>query len=83
MYIELLRKILSGENPGHGKNGYYLASPGSVAWIDIYSAMAKALAKRKVVDSEVVRKADDAALQKMAEGLGCAREAVAIHLGGK
>lgn len=31
MYIELLRKILQGENPGHGKNGYYLASPGSIA----------------------------------------------------
>lgn len=31
MYIELLRKILKGENASHGKNGYYLASAGSVA----------------------------------------------------
>ncbi|TKX24272.1 NAD dependent epimerase-like protein 7 [Elsinoe australis] len=31
LYIELLRAILEGENPDHGKQGFYLASSGSVA----------------------------------------------------
>jgi hypothetical protein len=83
LYIDLLRCILLGQEPDHGKNGYYLASSGSVPWIDIYNAMAKALAKRKVVDDEVVKKADDAALEKMGHALHCPKEFVAVQLGGK
>lgn len=82
LYIELLRNILAENNPGHGKEGYYLASSGRVAWIDIYTAMAKALASCQIVGSSEVKKADDMALSKMAEGLGCPKELVAVQTGG-
>lgn len=80
--MDLLKSILSDKNPNYGKNGYYLASSGSVAWCDIYTAMAKALAKRGVIDSPEVKKADDAALDKMAQALSCPKELVAVQLGG-
>ncbi len=83
LYLQILRSILSGQDGGHGKNGYYLASPGSVAWNDIYSAMAKALKKRGVVDTDAVTQADDAILEKMGEALGCPKEFVGVQLGGK
>jgi hypothetical protein len=60
---------LSDENPGYGKNGYYLASSGGVAWIDLYTAVAKSLAKRGVIESAEVKKADDAALEQIAQAL--------------
>ncbi|KAF4928167.1 hypothetical protein CGCVW01_v002098 [Colletotrichum viniferum] len=50
LYIALARAILNGSNPDHGKLGYYLASSGSASWDDIYAAVAKALAKRGVID---------------------------------
>ena len=83
VYVELLRNILSEENPEYGQNGYYLASSGSVAWIDIYSAIAKALAQRNVVDSEEVKKADDTILVEMGEALKCPKDLVVVQLGGK
>jgi hypothetical protein len=82
LYIDILRGILQGENIGSGANGYFLASPGSVAWEDIYAAMAKALKKRGAVDDETVIKADKAALEKMGEGLECPAEFVGMQLGG-
>ncbi|KAF2807812.1 NAD(P)-binding protein [Mytilinidion resinicola] len=82
LYIELLRAILSGKEPGYGKNGYYLASPGSVAWDDIYSSMAKALAKGKYIDNDVVKEADDKELQKMGDALKCPKDFVPVQLGG-
>ncbi|KAJ4366179.1 hypothetical protein N0V83_007814 [Neocucurbitaria cava] len=82
VYVDLLRSILSGENPESGRNGYYLASSGSVAWSDIYTAIARALAKRGVVDNEVVKEADDVILAEMGEALGCPKEFVAVQLGG-
>jgi len=81
--LELLKSILRNENPEYGKNGYYLASSGSVPWCDIYAAMAKALANRGIIDSPEVKKADEAALDKMAQALGCPTELVAVQLGGK
>ncbi|KAM0473431.1 hypothetical protein ACHAPX_008178 [Trichoderma viride] len=46
LYIRLLAAILSEtRNPGHGKRGYYLPSPGSIAWDDLYGRMAAALTK--------------------------------------
>ncbi|RYP01227.1 hypothetical protein DL764_006265 [Monosporascus ibericus] len=83
LYIELLRRILSGENPGYGKNGYYLAASGSVAWDDLYSAMAKSLAKRNVVTDDSVVLADDEALEKMASALGVPKDFVPLSLGGR
>ena len=82
LYISLLKSILSEANPDYGKNGYYLAASGSVAWKDIYAAMAKSLVQRKVIDQETVTKADDAAIVKMALALQCPKELVSVQLGG-
>ncbi|KAI4648051.1 hypothetical protein J4E93_004462 [Alternaria ventricosa] len=83
LYVELLKSILRDGNPEYGENGYYLASSGSVAWHDMYAAMSKALAKRGIIDSSEVKKADDLALDKMAQALGCPKELIAVQLGGK
>jgi hypothetical protein len=82
VYVKLLESILLGHGMGHGKNGYYLASSGSVAWRDIYVAMAKALAERKVVGSSEVQKADDVVLEKIGQALGCPKELVPVQIGG-
>ncbi|KAJ5819155.1 hypothetical protein N7474_004746 [Penicillium riverlandense] len=83
LYLEILRNILAGKDIGHGRNGYYLAASGSMAWNDIYGAMAKGLVKRQIVDTESVQVADDAALQQMGEALGCPKEMVPLFLGGE
>ncbi|KAH7124103.1 hypothetical protein B0J11DRAFT_530697 [Dendryphion nanum] len=82
LYLEILRAFLEGRDIPHGRNGYYLASPGSVAWDDIYGAIAKALYKRKVIDDATIEMADDAVLQKMGDALGCPKEMVGVQLGG-
>lgn len=82
LYLEILRNILSGQDIGYGKNGYYLAASESVSWNDIYCAMAKGLAKRKVIDTDTVSLVDDAALEKMGYALGCPKEMVPLFLGG-
>ncbi|KAI1761319.1 hypothetical protein GGR53DRAFT_506140 [Hypoxylon sp. FL1150] len=88
LYIELLRKILSGDNPGYGKNGYYLASSGSVSWNDLYAAMATALAKRNVIEDDSVVAASDENIEEMAKALKCPqqflpKEWVKMSIGGK
>lgn len=83
MYAHLLQKMLTGDDIGYGKNGYYLASSGAIGWHDLYTEMAKALAAQGAVDDEVVKLADDNALVKMGEALGCPKEAVRLQLGGK
>ncbi|KAL5313631.1 hypothetical protein ACEPPN_018052 [Leptodophora sp. 'Broadleaf-Isolate-01'] len=82
LYIRILRGILAGEDIGSGKSGYFLASPGSVAWDDIYAAMAEALARRGVIGNATVEKATDTYLEKMAAGIGCPKEMVVVQLGG-
>jgi hypothetical protein len=82
LYLELLRAILARENPGEGRQGYYLASSGSVVWADLYATMASSLAKRGVIDRDSVALASDQALDKMATALGCPKELVALQLGG-
>lgn len=83
LYLELLRKIIGGDGPDYGKRGYYLASSGSVAWDDIYGAMARGLAERKVVSDASVVRADSEALEKMGAALGGPPEMVAVQIGGK
>jgi hypothetical protein len=83
LYVGILRSILSGDNLGYGKDGYYLASSGSVAWEDIYAAIAKALAKRHAIDNSEVKEADDAALEMIGEALGCPKSLVPVQIGGK
>ncbi|KAL2021455.1 hypothetical protein VTK56DRAFT_7208 [Thermocarpiscus australiensis] len=83
LYLSILQHILLDDDIPHGKNGHYLASSGSIAWDDLYEAMAKALFQRGVVEDETVVMADDPALEKMAEGLNCPKELVRLELGGK
>lgn len=83
VYVEIARGILSGKEIAHGKNGYYLASSGSIAWNDLYEAMAKRLAERGVIKSDSVELADDATLTEMGEALNCPKEVVPVLLGGK
>ncbi|KAF2833350.1 NAD(P)-binding protein [Ophiobolus disseminans] len=82
LYVKLLESILSGHNQGYGKEGYYLASSGSVAWNDIYASMATALAERGVVASSKVKKADDAAIARIGQALACPKELVTVQIGG-
>lgn len=82
LYLEILRGILEGRDVGHGKNGFFLASSGSVAWDDIYAAMAKALEKRKLIDKASVERADKTILERMGEALSCSKELVPVQLGG-
>ncbi|KAJ7826053.1 hypothetical protein B0H14DRAFT_1277479 [Mycena olivaceomarginata] len=35
LYLQLLRRILAGDDVPHGKNGYYLASSGSIVWDEL------------------------------------------------
>lgn len=82
LYLDLLRKILAGDDLDHGRRGYYLAASGSVAWIDLYTAIASSLAKRGLIDHDSVTQASDQALKEMAIALGCPKEFVALQLGG-
>ncbi|KAI2933118.1 hypothetical protein CBS147320_1637 [Aspergillus niger] len=83
LYLHILRKILSAEEIGHGKNGFFLASSGSVTWNKVYGAMAKALAKRGLVEDGNVVQADEEVLAKMGEALGVAPDEVQVLLGGR
>lgn len=83
LYLHILRRIISGEEISHGKNGFFLAASGSVAWNKVYSAMAKALAKSGLVEDEVVMPADDEVLAKMGEALGVAPHEVPVLIGGR
>lgn len=82
LYIQLLRKILSEEAIGHNRHGYYLASPGSVAWADLYEEMAKALVQHGAVDDETLHEASDKSLEEAAKALGCPKEFVPVEMGG-
>ncbi|KAF5500032.1 hypothetical protein CGCS363_v006228 [Colletotrichum siamense] len=83
LYLQILRSILEGKNIGHGRNGYYLAASGSIAWDDIYAAMALALKIRGIIQDETVAPVDDIALVKMAQGLNTDPSLVAMRVGGK
>lgn len=83
LYLHILRKILSREEIGCGRNGYYLASSGPLAWNQIYEAFAAALAKRSVIDSNTVQDADQATLCRMGEALNVEPSTVPVLLGGK
>src|SRR5690349_11194933 len=66
LYVQLLSSIVAGKPLGYGKNGYYLASSGSVAWEDIYSAAAKAMLKRGLIEDDSLVMADNGKLEQMA-----------------
>ncbi|PYI01528.1 NAD(P)-binding protein [Aspergillus sclerotiicarbonarius CBS 121057] len=83
LYLQILQKILSGEEIAHGKNGYYLASSGPIAWNEVYAAFAKALYKRKIVEDDNVHQADETSRIKMAAGLGVNSQEIQVLMGGK
>ncbi|KAF4870042.1 hypothetical protein CGCSCA1_v010769 [Colletotrichum siamense] len=83
LYIALARAILSGSNPDHGKFGYYLASSGSANWDEIYAAVAKAMAKRGVIDDDTVAPVTDEALRKMSDALNVEPASAVSKVGGK
>ncbi|PNP51077.1 hypothetical protein THARTR1_08305 [Trichoderma harzianum] len=84
LYVRMLAAILSeNDNIGHGRQGYYLPSPGSVAWDDLYARMEVGLAKKGIVEDEQVKLADDAALEAMSHGLNCPKAYVRVQLAGK
>lgn len=62
--------MLDGREIPHGKQGYYLCSPGQVAWQDIYAAIAKALHRKGVIDSPELTPADGEILERMGPALG-------------
>lgn len=82
LYMEMLRNILEGNDIGHNESGYYHASSGSVSWEDIYRGVALAMAERGVIADATVSMADDDALARMATGLECPKEMVAVSLSG-
>lgn len=83
LYIAILRAILEGQNPPHGKQGYYLASPGSIAWDDLYHGMAKRLLEKGVIDTDEVTLAGEKEVEQMAKGLACPPSMVSFQLGGQ
>ncbi|PVI01788.1 NAD(P)-binding protein [Periconia macrospinosa] len=54
LYVELLRAMIEGREVPNGKQGFYLASSGSVAWSDFYAKVAKELKGKGAVDTEEV-----------------------------
>lgn len=82
LYIQLLHNILSEEQIDCNKRGYYLASPGAIAWSVLYKQMAKALAKRGVVQDNMLHDASNESLEEAAKALGCPKEFVPVEMGG-
>ncbi|KAK6443063.1 hypothetical protein LTR95_000778 [Oleoguttula sp. CCFEE 5521] len=82
LYAHLLSRMATGKDIGYNKNGYYMAAAGSLPWVDIYAAMAKALAKRGVVDSPEVGDVSDDALEKVAQAMKCPKVFVPVSMGG-
>lgn len=82
LYLRLLEQILASASPPHGNHGYYLAASGSVAWMDIYAALASALAKRGVVANDSVERATVEQQEQMGAALGIEARLVPLQLGG-
>ena len=83
LYVQLLKGMLTGKDYGYGKNGYYLAASGSVAWDDFYAEVAKALKKRGLVQDDQVHDASPSDLEIMGTAIGCPAAFVRIQMGGK
>ena len=75
--------MLTDSDPPHGKAGFYHASAGSVAWHDIYVAMAKALKKRGAIATDEVAVFTEEALAKYAEAQGVETASVRVKIAGR
>ncbi|KAJ5737773.1 NAD(P)-binding protein [Penicillium malachiteum] len=83
LYFALLTAILEDKNPSHGKNGFYLASSGKVAWHDIYTGIADALARRAIIEDGTVHLMNDTALEKIAKAQKVPSSCVVVKIGGR
>lgn len=83
LYLTILRAILKGENPPHGKNGYYLASPGSIRWPELYEGIANRLFEKGLIDTDEVVLAGHKEKEQMGKALGCSAHLVRFVLGGE
>ncbi|KAJ5706652.1 NAD(P)-binding protein [Penicillium malachiteum] len=83
LYFALLNAILGGRNPSHGKNGFYLASAGKLAWHDIYTGIADALARRSIIEDGTVHLMNDTALEKIAKAQKVPPSCVVVKIGGR
>ena len=79
--MAMLRSILQGDGIDHGRQGYYLAASGSIAWDDLYAAVAAAMKRRGAIADESVLPADQTALETMAAALGSPVELVPSMVG--
>lgn len=59
-----------------------MASPGAIAWSDLYKQVAKALANRGVVEDDTLHNASADSLEEAAKALGCPKEFVPVEMGG-
>ncbi|ORX93908.1 hypothetical protein BCR34DRAFT_608440 [Clohesyomyces aquaticus] len=82
LYLRILESILESKEIGYGENGYFLASSGSVAWMDLYEAIANSMKKRDLIGDEKVVKANDATLQRIGDALGCPKDFAPVQIGG-
>lgn len=82
LYAQLLAKMLAGDDIPHGTTGYYLASPGSVAWADVYDSAAKALTSQGVIKNDEVGAFSEDWLGEAAKALDCERPMVSFQMGG-
>lgn len=78
LYSHILTKILNEEDPPHGKNGYYLASTGTVAWEKLYAAVASALFAKGIIADEKLRSIDQGAIDRMVTALGVDNKSSAL-----
>ncbi|PWY83339.1 NAD(P)-binding protein [Aspergillus heteromorphus CBS 117.55] len=83
LYLELLRRVLRGDKLDSGKQGYYLAASGSVAWEALYDAMGQRLAARGVVEDAAIRDASEADLERIGEVIERPKDFVPLEIGGK
>ncbi|KAJ5096722.1 NAD(P)-binding protein [Penicillium angulare] len=83
LYFALLNAILSDKSPHHGKDGFYLASSGKIAWHDIYAGIAKALARRGIIKSPEAELMNDTALEKIASAQNVSPSSVIVKIGGR
>ncbi|KAJ4137177.1 hypothetical protein NW768_002758 [Fusarium equiseti] len=82
-FLAMIKAMVTDSNPNHGKNGFYLAASGSVAWHEIYVAMAKALKKREAIPTDEVATFTNEALAKYAEAQGVDASSVRVKIAGR
>lgn len=78
LYSHILTKILNEEDPPHGRNGYYLASTGPIAWEKVYAAIASALFAKGLIADEKLRPIDQRAIDRMVTALGVDNKSSAL-----